>query len=167
MVKNKKAQAGIIGTVLLILIVITATMVVISFVLPFVRERLEGGDCVNVAGEIEIKNNLQYTCYNSTSNKMSVQIGYGDIENLTNGFQLSIGSSGESQSFEILSGATADSVTMLDGSTTMQLPGKNGIRTYLFAEITSVPESVEIYPILKNNKACDVSDSLTLINICF
>ena len=130
MIKNKKSQSGVIGAVLLILIVIIAAMVVISFVVPFIRDKLSGGDCVKVIGEIEITNNLQYTCYNSTADNMSIQIHYGDIVNLTKGFQVSIGSSGGTKSFEVYP-ETEDTITMRDLSTTIELPGKNEERTRL------------------------------------
>jgi len=161
----KKAQSGVIGAVLLILIVIIAAMVVIGFIIPFIREKLEGGECVKVAGEMEIKNNLQYTCYNSSSKSMRVQIHYGDIENLTKGFQISIGSSGGSESFEVYPG-TSDNVTMF-GVGTIELPGKNEERTYVLGGVATRPETVELYAILKNGKACDPSDSLTSISLCY
>ena len=163
--KTKKSQAGIIGAVLLILIVLVVAMIVMSFVVPFVRDRLEGGGCLDVAGEIEITNNLQYTCYNATADNMSVQIHYGDIENLTQGFQITIGSSGASESFEVVP-ETSDSITMLGGGS-VELPGKNEERTYILGGIDPIPEFIEVYPILSNGNACDASSSLTKVSNCF
>jgi len=161
---SKRSQSGVIGAVLLILIVIVTAMVVMSFVVPFVKKQLEGTGGLEVIGKIEITNNLQYTCYNSTN--MSLQIHYGDIENLTQGFQVTINSEGSSKSFDIISGTTADNISMLDGTEKLILPGKNEERTYVLEGIDTIPDSIEIYPILINGDRCEASDSLTSISTC-
>ena len=159
---NIKSQSGIIGAVLLILIVIISAMVVMAFAIPFVKERLGGGGGLEVAGEITIKNSLQYTCYNATQKNMSVQIHYGDIQNLTKGFQINVGVSGSSLSYVIPDDAT---VVMYDGST-LEIPGANLESTYVLSGVPSLPEYVEVYPILVNGDVCDKSDSLTSVSKC-
>jgi len=161
--KTIKAQSGIIAAVLLILIVIIAAMIVLTFVVPFVKDQLQGGDCLAVAGKMEITTNPRYTCYNSTSEILNIQVHYGDLENLTKGFQLTIESAGKSKSIEVVPGTT--DVKMYDGGT-IELPGKNEERTYNITNITSTPESIEIYPILNSGKTCDASDSATSIALC-
>ena len=164
-IKNTKSQSGVIAAVLLILIVIVAAMAVMSFVIPFVKDKLDSGGCLEVAGEVEITNKLDYTCYNITDYTMHLQIKYKDIENLTKGFQILVGSSGGSESFEVFPGPAINNITMLNGTSTLVLPGKNEERTYVFGGITSIPESIEVYPILLNGETCE-GDSLTSISGC-
>ena len=164
--KSKRSQSGIIAAVLLIMIVIISAVVIISFVVPFVKERLEGGDCLDLVGKIEIRNNLQYTCYNSTSNNLNLQIHYGDIQNLTKGFQVSVGFSGQSEPFTVIPTPVGDVTMYPDEDPDILIPGKNQERTYILGGITNLPESIEVYPILKNGKTCDSSDSLAFVSEC-
>jgi flagellin-like protein len=161
--KNIKSQSGIIAAVLLILIVIVSALVVMSFVVPFVKKQLEGTGCLDVAGGIEIANNLQYTCYNPDSSVLSVQIHYGDVANLTNGFHISVGGGGTSSTIKIPEDDTK--FEMYNGAPT-SLPGNNEERTYNLSGISSLPEAITVYPILSNGDVCDLSDSITSITTC-
>jgi len=163
--KSKKSQSAIISTVLLIMIVVIAAGIIIAFVVPFVRDKLSGGDCLAIAGEVSITNNLKYTCYDANLDRMRVQIHYGDIENLTKGFQIIVDSSGQSKSFDITSASVTD-VLMLNNDTVLVFPGKNQERTYQLEGIDSVPEDVKVYPVLKNGKTCEASDNLVSISAC-
>jgi flagellin-like protein len=161
--KSKNAQSGVIAAVLLILVVIVSALVVMSFVVPFVRDKLDGTGCLDVAGKMEITNNLQYTCYNSSSDNLSVQIHYGDIANLTRGFQISVGVDGGSKSFNIPDDNTS---FVMYGGGTNYLPGNNEERTYILGYFTEIPDSIKLYPILSNGDACDVSDTVNSISYC-
>jgi len=142
-------------------------MVVMGFIVPFVQKQLEGGKCLDVVGKIEITNNLKYTCYNSTAKKMSVQIHYGDIEELIKGIQLTIDYAGRSKSFEITDEYSSDDISMLGGGF-IELPGRNEERTYIIQleSDAEIPESIEVYPILSNGQRCDASESITSISNC-
>lgn len=168
---TKRGQSQIVSTVLLILISITAVMIVIGFVVPFIKKQLSGTDCLEVSGKIEIKNNLKYTCYDLENNQMRVQVHMGDVGNVTKGFQLSIDVEGSTKAFEI----TKDSDTIenlnMYGSTIenpieLRIPQRGGEVTYVISNVNSKPDSITAYPILNNDKMCEASDTLTEINIC-
>ncbi len=162
--KSKCSQSQVVGAVVLILIVIASAMVIMSFIIPFIRDQLSGTECLDVAGKILIKNNPAYTCYDLPTTNMSVQILFKDIQNLTKGFQINVESGGSSKSVSVISGTT-DEVYMLNGGA-VEVPGKNEERTYIITGINSLPDSVSVYPILNNDKTCDASDVMTTVVSC-
>jgi FlaG/FlaF family flagellin (archaellin) len=168
--KNKKAQSQIISTVLLVLVVLILIVVIISFAIPFVRDRLERTNCLDLVNQVKIINHPQYTCYDnnhvdSAEFNMSVRVGYGDDVELIDGFQLVLNQGGSSNSFEIT--ATTEDKIRMSGSSIVELPEKNGERTYILLEVETKPDSVEVYPILKDGRTCDTSEPLTSVSQCF
>ena len=164
MVRKIKAQSQIVGAVLLILLVLASAMVIMAFVIPFIRDQLSGTECLDVSGKILIKNNPSYTCYEPAATNMSVQILFKDVQNLTKGFQINVESGGSSKSVSVING-TADDVYMRNGGA-VEDPGKNEERTYIITGINSFPDSVSVYPILSNDQTCDASDVMTTVVSC-
>ena len=164
MVKKTKAQSQIVGSVLLILLVIASAMVIMSFVIPFIRDQLSGTECLDVAGKILIKNDPKFTCYALSATNMSVQILVKDVVNITKGFQINVAFEGSSKSVDVINGTT-DEVYMRNGGA-IEVPGKNQERTYILTGINSLPDSVSVYPILNNDKTCDASDIMSTVVSC-
>jgi len=158
-----KAQSQIITTVLLILLGIVAAGLIMSFAIPFIKEKLQGGDCLDVISHIEIRS--AYTCYNTTAgvNYTHVQIHIGEIENLIDGFAIELGGP-SSKTFKITND-THESIQMY-GMGAFELPGDNEERTYVISESRDPPESISVYPILKGGKVCPASDSIVDIEVC-
>ncbi|MEM4702970.1 MAG: type IV pilin [Candidatus Pacearchaeota archaeon] len=79
MIRNKKAVAPVIATVLLIVIVVIAVALVIVFVIPMMRESMiKSKACSEARLEIE------YACYDSSTNSLKIKISRGSEEfNLT------------------------------------------------------------------------------------
>lgn len=168
----KHSQSQVIATILLILIVISAITIILGFVLPFVKETLERGDCFKVANEIEILNNPSYTCYESISegdNKMRVQIHMGDDEDrIIDGFLIKL-KSDSSKSYKITTEEVSEEISVYgDETADVLIPDKNEERTYVItdSEISEKPSSISIYTMLKNGEICDVSDPLVFIEDC-
>jgi len=149
-----KAQSQIIATVLLILLVLSVTFIVIAFIFPFVQKQLKGSGCVNVVGEIGFRDNPKYTCFEN--GEVNLQVYVGDVEDLL-GFKIGLGGA-DSITVEIRDGEAPPGVTMFDGSTTLELPGKNEERTYIIT--SSYPDNVKIFPILAD-KTCKDTDTIT------
>ncbi len=162
---NKRGQSQIVSTVLLILLVVTAVVLIFSFVIPFVKEKLSSGDCLEVAGKVEISTG--YTCYNDIDGKMQVQVHIAEIEDITEGFNIELGGA-STKAVKIIEGknGASDEVEMCDGTITLNLPGNNEERTYIFNN-TEKPNAIRVYPILTGGKSCGVSDSITVIDNCF
>lgn len=161
---SKRSQSQIVGAVILILLVVASAMVIMAFVLPFIRNQLSGTECLDVSGKILIKNNPSYTCYDLSTTNMSVQILVKDVQNITKGFQINVEFGGSSKSVSVISGTT-DDVYMRNGGA-VEVPGRNEERTYIITGITSLPDSVSVYPILNDGKTCDASDVMTTVVSC-
>ncbi|MEK6935756.1 MAG: hypothetical protein AABW67_03135 [Nanoarchaeota archaeon] len=161
--KGVGSQAGIISTILLILLSIVLIGIIIGFAVPFVKEKLSAGDCLDVLGKMEIK--PDYTCYSSgSSNQMYVQVHIADIRDLINGVVIEL-SGANSESFKIINGTNLSGVSMYSGSPNLELPNDNTERTYNITA-SNKPISINIYPVLKNDKICEVADTTTEIQSC-
>ena len=79
---NRAGQSEIITTVLLILLSIVGITIIMSFAIPFVKDQLASGDCLDVVDEIKISSNKAYTCYDAAAGSMRVQIHYSDNSSL-------------------------------------------------------------------------------------
>ena len=158
--KNLKSQSEIISSVLLILLVVIATMLIFAFVIPFVKKQISSGDCLDVAGKVEISSG--YTCYNGSA--MQVQVHVLNIRSLIEGVSIELGGA-STNNFKITNDATISGVSMCNGSQTLEVPpADNTERTYVIT--ADKPNVVRIYPILKGGKVCDASDTITEIEDC-
>lgn len=165
---SKRSQSEVITTVLLILLVITSVVILMNFVIPFVKNQLSGSDCFNVVDKIEITNNDMYTCYNSSlnSNELSVQVHIGDIADKISGFTISLGGA-SSKTYIIKNNTETTDVIMYDRTTTLLvLPEKNEERTYLIRGVSTKPDNIKVYPILINNKVCNSASTINSVSIC-
>ena len=159
---NKRSQSEVITTILLVLLSIVAVGIVISFVYPFVQNQISGSDCVYLVGQIQVTNNQDYTCYNPTTDNLSIQIHVGDLQDKANGFIINVGSGGSSVNYQITSTSLADNVSV-SGS---NVPGKDEERTYIINSTMQSPDIIKVYPILNNGKSCDSSSSYSSVVTC-
>jgi flagellin-like protein len=167
---SKKSQSQVITTVLLILITISLVVVISSFAISFVKEKLSESDCTDIIGKVEIRNNPQYTCYNEATDKLNIQVHIGDIEDLE-GFTISVDAQGSSNSYEIKNNTPETNelnmyTEILNYEDKLLIPGKNSEKTYTISSITEKPETINIYPILKDGKTCNPSDTYKFIANC-
>lgn len=176
---NLRSQSEVISTMLLVLLVIASAAVIIGFVVPFVKEQLSKGDCFEYSGKVDITNNLKFTCYKSdpdpTKTFLNLEVHLGEIDeeskNPITGFKIILTGSA-SKSFDITSGATIPDVYLFPGpfavppgASTLEIPVKRGSGvTYTIANVNPKPDSVIIYPILKNGRMCS-EESYTLNSI--
>ena len=166
----KKAQSQIVTAVLLILIVIALAVVVLNFSMNFVKDKLSGTGCFEAVDKVTFTNSNKYTCFNDsdkgdgTKDHLLLQVHIGDINESISGFLIETGGA-NTISREIKKNKEAVNVTMHDGSKTLELPGKNEERTYVF-NFTITPETVKIYPILTDGQVCEASDILEKIILC-
>lgn len=157
---NTRSQGEIISAILLILLVIAASAVLISFVVPLVKDFLEKGKCNDYAGKLIITNNPKYSCYNSSSKNLLVQVKLdGSLEEekakSIRGVRIVIVSKGSSTIFDIIPPDSIPpmSINMLNGAA-LELPRLNQERTYSIPNINSRPNSTIIYPLLNNSQTC-------------
>jgi hypothetical protein len=163
LLKSKRSQGEVVATVLLILLSISAVIIIINFVVPFVRDRLDKS-CFDYNGMIEIKNDEKYTCFHKGTapdyNRLLIRVVVGDLDENDvvplNGFEVVVNKEGEPQQrFRITKTEVtpAGKVSAYAGAIT--IPGRNAERTYnLSLPYDEKPNSTIIYPLLENGKEC-------------
>ena len=158
-----KAQSAIVSSVLLILLVVVLTFIIIGFVVPFVKNQLAGTDCFSAVDVVSITNSDQYTCY--TANEMRVQVHVSEAE-LISGFSIEMGGA-STKAYAITNGSANAQVKMFGGdyNQPLQLPGKNEERTYVIPSPT-IPDSLRVYPRLKDGRMCDSFEEVNTIVPC-
>jgi len=179
MIKSKKGVSPIIATILLILISIVAFASIVAFVVPFVKEQLEGSkECFNVPEQISIIDSSEYTCFNNDKIKVGVSVKRSSEEVEIGGFQIAIqgkNSAGEESSVvvEIKEGESVANVQMLNEAGSLVLPKKGEEKTYVITlaagrtpSPVSSPEKVVIAPISAKGKLCNIADEVEEVPIC-
>ncbi len=160
-ISNRKAQSQIISTVILILLVLATATIIFSFVLPFVRDKLSSGNCLDVIGKLEIDHNPKYTCYGIDSSEdvtnLSLKVQIGDIRDLIEGFNIKLGGA-EGKTIKIKNGTAITGVSMYSDSE-IELPEDNGEKIYII-QISEKPDDIKIYSVLQGGKTCPVEDSI-------
>ncbi|VVB78076.1 Uncharacterised protein [uncultured archaeon] len=162
---SKIAQADIVSTILLVLLTIVATVILMSFVIPFVKNQISKTECFDFNGKIEIKNS-DFTCYDSATKKLTIQIGVNDVDkkkiDLLTGLRITVMNNGSSESFEVNSSNVNPRIVMYNGASTLLVPKNNEEKTYNITNINSKPSSISVYPILSGTKSC--SDAINQVN---
>jgi len=163
---NKKGLSGVITMVLLIGLTVVAVAIVGVVVRNMINNQVESSEsCFGNFNKVTI--NSLYTCYNNTdsTNKLLFSIKIGDID--VDEVLVAISSAGATSSLRIKneSSTITDVTNYPGGSSSIQLPNKNGGLTYIHSGFSSKPDKIEIAPII-NGKQCGTSDSLSSIDIC-
>lgn len=161
---SKRSQSEVIGTVLLILVVIVAVVVLIGFIMPFVKNQFSGAECFEVTDKVSIRDKPEYTCYDTDIKRVFVQVHVGDTQDKINGFAIELGGAA-SKTYEITNKDSIADVVMYNGSVVIRIPGRNEDRTYNIS-ISSRPDSINLYPILKSGKTCDSSSVIDSVPYC-
>jgi flagellin-like protein len=175
MKKSKRGLSEVVSTVLLILLTVAAAVIVSSFSIKFVMDYISKGDCIKYAQMVEIINNPEYTCYNSTSGNenMRIQIGIKDLESKYYdkliGFKVILYNNGVSNSYDITNGTGGSgNVRMIrdNASEIITIPGIASEKTYIITGITSKPNSTIVYPVLKDKSCAEAKSELNIIDNC-
>lgn len=164
--KNKKALAPIVATVILIALVLAVVAIIWGIVNNIVKGGLEESEaCFGVFDKVSL--NSEYTCYINDDFRFSISIGDIDVDEILVG----ISAEGNSATFRISkTPSEIDNLVMYpSGSTDIQLPGKDAGYTYVFnmtgAGFSENPDSISIAPVVSGTQ-CSVSDSMNQIERC-
>lgn len=152
--KNKRGVSPVIATVLLVLITFMAVGLIWAFILPMIKEGLEGGaSCFELRDYAEIVDSAVYSCYTSANTSLMIKRGMEDYT--IKGFAVSIFTEGESKRYDLEEGKNyGELVKMLDGSSVIKLPGPGEARTYLF-NVTN-GKNVELAVISEGGEVCKI-----------
>ena len=177
---NRKGISTIVATVVLILITVAAAMFIAGFVVPLVRDQLnEGTECLGYEDYFLFYEEFDYNCY-----QMHVRDGGRDyiyalsieadtvsaekLENI-NALRIQFLGGGENVGFEVSNGMAAGNNTgemrMLNRAVPeLTLPEKGGVKTYVYNSSVEF-DTVEIYPVLKNDRICAQTDKIRIKGI--
>jgi len=161
--KEKRSQSQIIGAILLILITVVAAGLIMAFVVPFIKEKLpeKNQNCLDVISKVRISSG--YTCYNLTNNVQLVQVHIDDIRDSIKGFTIELGGP-SSRAVRVVEDDAHLGVRMYGGGG-FELPNNTEERTYII-DLTNKPTYIAVYPVLKNNKLCEASDTVRDVEDC-
>jgi len=165
--KSKSAQSQIVETLLLVLIVIAVVTIVSTFAINFVKKQLDKGNCFDLNGQVEIKNNPEYTCYDEDTDEMRVQVWIGEKRDVIDAIKIEVGGA-DSKIYNIPGGS--DYVGFGGGST--DLPAANTERTYVLSNLPSTDhENMElrVYAVIDNDgeeEICDNFEPVNYITVC-
>lgn len=165
--KNKKGLSAVVTLMLMVLLVLAATGIIWATINKTIKEEMGSSkSCYDILGKITL--NSEYTCYNSSNDRVLFSINIGDAEideliaSITNeGYSTIFELSNEKKTIEGLKNYPDP-----PGSLDIQLPGKNTGKTYIAENILEEPVKIEIASVIEG-KTCESSDSLTNIPLCW
>jgi flagellin-like protein len=161
LIRNSKAVSEIITVLLLILLTVALFSIIAVFVIPYVRDSLDNSKlCYDTLGKVEITNDVT-TCFNRSNNETGISIKRGDVE--ISGILVGLKAQGSSKSFRIFP-ERYEEVRMFvkDYNETLELPGKNEERTYVFNPGFKVEKAV-VAPIV-GDKTCKESEEVRILS---
>ena len=182
---NKKGLSPIIAAVLLLLVTIAAIAIIAGVIVPFTREGLEeSSSCLDFQTYFQFEENFEfggeinkYNCYDETNNLQGLSIA-ARSERMINdsgiiGFNLILTNADDTtKAVSVREGAAScvDGGVRLFGdpscSDDLSVPKIGEIVNYVYnLELDDVDiEELEVYPVLKGDKACEVSDFINNID---
>jgi flagellin-like protein len=162
---EKRGLSGIVATVLIIMLTVTAASMLFFFVVPWLRDML---DCSKISHDLQDKVSIElgdYTCYNPTDSTTRIMIKKKESGELgIIGYRILLTSSGAGKTYDIRDNTETEGVKMLGDSVLLRVPPDiGGSETYVFSGITA--EYAEIMPLLEG-KTCSVKSVKEKIENC-
>ncbi|MBS3091263.1 hypothetical protein J4217_02330 [Candidatus Pacearchaeota archaeon] len=174
---NKRGISGVVITVLLILITISAFFVLANTVVPFVRDNLKKStECTPYASYFKFQevfnyqgNNFRFNCYDESgfygisvknlgTNKLGAEEPAGLAIVLSDGANKNVINITGSAEIDI------NRLRMLDSSkTNFIIPERGGIQTYVYNASVTGYNSMEVYPVLRSGRICEKTDEIKII----
>ncbi len=165
---SKKGLSGVITAVLMIALVMTAVIIIWVVINNTIKAQLKSTEsCFGNYNKVVI--DRIYTCYDEANSIFEFSLGVGDID--INSIVVFVSAGGGTSSFTLTNTAqTIDNLANYGstgfGTDSIQLPGKNSGLTYRTDITTVKPDLIKISPVI-DGQQCDVSDSISDIELCF
>jgi len=174
MMINKRGISTIIATVLVLLLTIVAASMLFGFVVPFVKNSLDSGDCIKTLEYFSFDNEIAgYNCYNYSAGLAAVTIKAKDNQKISediNGLSLLlITDTEDSIKININDNAAVSNALngarMIDANAEATILAKNGeIRTYVINTGLNLIKTAEVYPVLKGKTCEGKNDEIELVS---
>lgn len=168
---SKKGLSAVIATVLLILLTVSAVAIVSTFLIPFVNRSLENTSCFEFKEYFKFDDSFGYSCYIENGIRKNYFLTVrakpdNSSANKIEGFSLRFLGGGFANTVEVIDGRPFSDIEVIGnvGQSNLFVPSHGGRFSVLTYNYTSnnLYDKVEIYPIIKDNKICDQSDSIKL-----
>jgi flagellin-like protein len=176
MIFERKGLSNVVAVVLLLLLTVAAVSIVASFIIPFVNKSLEDTNCFNFRDHFTFDETFSYNCYEEFDDagiikyNYLVSVGVGSEDSLgdVNGFNLRFFGDGIAKGIDVIDGENEGEIKMegIPGGKLIiptEMEGGYPVLSYRYDGVIQEYEKIEIIPILKGDKVCDVSDSINLI----
>lgn len=170
---DKKGISPVVATVALIMITVAAAVFIAGFVVPFVRNSLnEGTECLGYEDYFKFYEEFDYNCYRIEDSSylyaLSIEAdttSQNKVDNIK-ALRIQFLGAGENVGIDITNDAYANSdaggMRMLNRTLPkLIVPEKGGVKTYIYNSSVKF-DTIEIYPVLKNDRICDQTDKIRI-----
>lgn len=155
--KCKKGLSQVVGTLLMVLITISAIGVVWASINAFVGDRMDQTEsCHDIYDKIII--NDKYTCYNSSSDELIISLTVNDI--YPDSILVAIAYNDHSNNFDLTN--VSRSIDTVIGN--VKMPEANSGKKYTIQSVEK-PVKISLAPKVNGNQ-CDISSTFSNIPIC-
>lgn len=171
--KNKRGVSGVVIEVLLILITIAAVVLIASFVVPFVKDKLQQStQCLDFKESLVFQESVSYkgeefnfNCQKDNFYSFSVKNNGGTRNKTFNmeSFAVTFSDGQNVRKVIISDGVSSDGVRLLNSSSLeLKVPKVGDVQTYTYSSSMNF-KTIEVYPMLGDEVTCEMSDSVSII----
>lgn len=176
---KKRGLSPIVASILLIMLTIVAVAIIANFVTQFVKTNLpKTTECVPYKNYFEFQEEFasggstqNYNCYRNIAGigreyLFSVKARSTDetINGSIKGFNIVFNKENAETSVIEVYEKNADAGVSMKNPGEITIPSMGGARTYIYKVAGSeIFKSMDVYPVLKNDRLCDKSDSIDII----
>jgi hypothetical protein len=178
--KSKKGVSTVVATVLLLLLTVTAFIALSQFIVPFVKNGLQGaGECKGYESYLDFEDKIDngsgiynYNCYVTTGTDKLIGFSikgnaeFNDNLDGMSGFFIELTDGDNKAGLKVLDGDnqnnTLGGVKYLEYSTeTLSFPRPNDISTYVYNS-SKIYSEAKVHAIVKSGRVCDKFNSIKL-----
>ena len=166
--KNKRGISTVVASIIMIALVIVIAVVVWTVINSSVTEQVSNtGSCFGVFGKVSLDE--RYTCYNSSSNEIRMAVNIQDVD--VDSVLVRVSSISGTKAYTItkeaqnITGLRFYNDTNFADANLTWAPGQNTGITYIASGFDTLPDSIDIAPIISGSQ-CEVSSKIEEIDNC-
>ena len=158
---KKKGISAVVATVLIILITVAAVTIIWAAIIPMINEQLgKGTICLDAVSQLTLENK-GYTCIDTATNQLKIQIGHGAADFPLADVQVLISEAGSTESISLIGLAAYDE---------SNLPKANEEKTFVILDTETTMsnaniQEVSIAPIVTVGGTTEACDALAPVVI--
>lgn len=172
---KKRGVSPVIATVLLVILALAAVGILASYLVNFTKTGLgKAGECIPYRDYFKFDDSFGYDCRSGNLYAFSIKVTSTEDESLAGnlkGFSVAFtDENGETSVSNVysgnLSGCGAGKTKMLAKgcSEALALPAAGGTKTYVYDSGGKSFKTAEVYAVLSNNRLCEKSDTIEIMD---